>query len=192
MHVWYYYDGLHISLTTSRHLDHLLTPAECLDQNKAIRGVCLYKQIFICVQLKLFITLLKITLLILFNITFLYVHCGKVFETSYLPQNLLFRVFSITRIQIQRYWLRSWMCRGILGDEFNLQERLQLGTADHIIRDDFNAMNVVKPEKYMQKRGLSGNGYLKTSFVEIASAVEKMVLLVCPNFEKDDATTSDK
>ena len=32
----------------------------------------------------------------------------------------------------------------------------------------------------------------KTSFVEIASAVEKMVLLVCPNFEKDDATTSDK
>ena len=84
------------------------------------------------------------------------------------------------------------MCRGILGDEFNLQERLQLGTADHIIRDDLNAMNVVKPEKYMQKRGLSGNGYLKTSFVEIASAVEKMVLLVCPNFEKDDATTSDK
>ena len=53
-------------------------------------------------------------------------------------------------------------------------------------------MNVVKPEKYMQKRGLSENGYLKTSFVEIASAVEKMVLLVCPNFEKDDATTSDK
>ena len=64
--------------------------------------------------------------------------------------------------------------------------------ADHKIRDDFNALRVVKAEKYMQKRGLSESGYLKTSFVEIASAVEKMVLLVCPNFEKDDATTSDK
>ena len=28
--------------------------------------------------------------------------------------------------------------------------------------------------------------------MEIASAVENMVLLVCPNFEKDDATTSGK
>ena len=64
--------------------------------------------------------------------------------------------------------------------------------ADHIIRDDFNALKVVKAEKNMQKRGLSESGYLKTSSVEIASAVEKMVLLVCPNFEKDDATTSDK
>ena len=63
--------------------------------------------------------------------------------------------------------------------------------ADHIIKDDFNALKVVKAEKYMQKRGLSESGYLKT-FVEIASAVEKMVQLVCPNFEKDDATTSDK
>ena len=34
--------------------------------------------------------------------------------------------------------------------------------------------------------------YFTTLCVEIASAVENMVLLVCPNFEKDDATTSGK
>ena len=61
MHVWCCFDGLHISWTTSRHLDYLLTPAECLDQNKAIEGVC-------------------------YLFTFLYVHCGKVFESCYLPQ----------------------------------------------------------------------------------------------------------
>ena len=60
--------------------------------------------------------------------------------------------------------------------------------ADYIIRDDFNALKVVKAEKYMQKRGLSESGYLKTSFVEIASAVEKFVLRVNPYFE-DDATS---
>ena len=37
----------------------------------------------------------------------------------------------------------------------------------------------------MQERRVSESGYLKTSLMEIASAVERMVLPVAPNFEKD-------
>ena len=48
----------------------------------------------------------------------------------------------------------------------------------------FNAMNVAKLKIYLQERGVSVSGYLKTSLVEIASAVERMVLPVDPNFEK--------
>ena len=40
-------------------------------------------------------------------------------------------------------------------------------------------------KKYLQERGVSVSGYLKTSPVEIASAVERMVLAVDVNFEKD-------
>ena len=52
-------------------------------------------------------------------------------------------------------------------------------------KSDFNAMNVAELKKYLQERGVSVSGYLKTSLVEIASAVERMVLPVDPNFEKD-------
>ena len=37
-------------------------------------------------------------------------------------------------------------------------------------------------------RGVSVRGYLKTSLVEIASALERVVLPVDPNFEKDQTT----
>ena len=47
-------------------------------------------------------------------------------------------------------------------------------------------------KKYLQERGVSLSGYLKTSLVEIASAVERMVLPVDPNFEKDQTTDADK
>ena len=57
---------------------------------------------------------------------------------------------------------------------------------------DFNAMNVTELKKYLQERGVSVSGYLKTSLVEIASAVERMVLPVDPNFEKDQPTDADK
>ena len=48
-------------------------------------------------------------------------------------------------------------------------------------------MSVAELKKYLQKRGTSASGYLKTSLVEITSAVEKMVLPMDPNLEK--ATT---
>ena len=46
-------------------------------------------------------------------------------------------------------------------------------------------MDVAELKKYLQDRGVSVSGYLKSSLVEIAFAVERMVLLVDPNFEKD-------
>ena len=53
-------------------------------------------------------------------------------------------------------------------------------------------MNVAELKKYLQERGVSVSGYLKTSLVEIASAVERMVLPVDPNFEKNQPTDADK
>jgi len=59
-------------------------------------------------------------------------------------------------------------------------------------KSGFNAMNVAELKKYLQERGVSVSGYLKTSLVENASAVERMVLPVDPNFEKDQTTDADK
>ena len=42
-------------------------------------------------------------------------------------------------------------------------------------KSDFNAMNVAELKKYLQERGVSVSGDLKTTPVEIASAVERMV-----------------
>ena len=50
---------------------------------------------------------------------------------------------------------------------------------------DFKAMNVAELQIYLQDRGVSVSRYLKPSLVEIASAVERMVSPVDPNFEKD-------
>ena len=47
-------------------------------------------------------------------------------------------------------------------------------------------MNVAELKKYLQDRGILVSGYLKPSLVEIASAVEWMVLPVDSNFEKDE------
>ena len=47
-------------------------------------------------------------------------------------------------------------------------------------------------KKYLQERGVSVSGYLKTSLVEIACAVERMVLAVDPNFAKDQTSDADK
>ena len=51
-------------------------------------------------------------------------------------------------------------------------------------KSDFIAMNVAELKKYLQERGVSVSGYLKILLVEIAPAVERMVFLVDPNFEK--------
>ena len=54
-------------------------------------------------------------------------------------------------------------------------------------------MNVAELKKiYLQERGVSVSGYLKTLLVEIASVVERMVLPVDSNFKKDQTTDSDK
>ena len=54
---------------------------------------------------------------------------------------------------------------------------------------DFKAMTVAAIKKYLQERGVSVNGYLKSGLVEIAVAVEKMMLPLDPNFET--ASNSD-
>jgi len=43
----------------------------------------------------------------------------------------------------------------------------------------------------MQERRVSESGYLKTSLMEIASAVKRMVLPVDPNFEKDQTNNAE-
>ena len=43
----------------------------------------------------------------------------------------------------------------------------------------------------MQERRVSESGYLKTSLMEIASAVERVVLPVDPNFEKDQTNNAE-
>ena len=43
----------------------------------------------------------------------------------------------------------------------------------------------------MQERRVSESGYLKTSLMEIASAVERMVLPLDPNFEKDQTNNAE-
>ena len=55
--------------------------------------------------------------------------------------------------------------------------------ADHKSKADFNAMRA-ELKKYLQERGISASGYLKTSLVEITSSVGKVVLPVDSNFEK--------
>ena len=43
-------------------------------------------------------------------------------------------------------------------------------------------------KKYFQERGVSVGEHFKTLLVKMASAVERMVLPVDPNFEKDQTT----
>ena len=43
----------------------------------------------------------------------------------------------------------------------------------------------------MQERRVSESGHLKTSLMAIASAVKRMVLLVDPNFEKDETNDAE-
>jgi len=52
-------------------------------------------------------------------------------------------------------------------------------------------MNVAELKKYLQEQGVSVSGYLKTSLVEITSAVERMVLPVDPNFEEDQTNDAE-
>ena len=58
--------------------------------------------------------------------------------------------------------------------------------SENTISDKFRAMNVAGLKKYLRERGITSNGFLKPALVTIASAVEKMMLPIDPNFECDD------
>ena len=55
---------------------------------------------------------------------------------------------------------------------------------------DFNDMNLEEHKKYLHECGVSVSGYLKIA--GIVSAVERMVLPVDPNFEKDQTNEADE
>ena len=59
-----------------------------------------------------------------------------------------------------------------------------------VTKRDFHTMNVAELKKYLQERGVSVSGYL-ISLIEIAAAVEGMMLPVDPNFEKDKTNDAD-
>ena len=46
-------------------------------------------------------------------------------------------------------------------------------------------MTMLELKTYLRERGVRVNGYLKPALVNIAIAVEKMMLPVDPNFEKE-------
>ena len=53
-------------------------------------------------------------------------------------------------------------------------------------KEKFKQMNLANLKQYLQERGVTVNGYLKGALVEIACAVEKMMLPLDPNFEHDN------
>ena len=54
-------------------------------------------------------------------------------------------------------------------------------------------MTMAELKNYLRERGVTVIGYLKPALVEIAIAVEKMMLPIDPNFEKEDcAAVNDK
>ena len=57
---------------------------------------------------------------------------------------------------------------------------------------DFKNMSVIQQKEYLQKRGVSVSAYLKPALVEIATAVNKMMLLLNPNFEEKNTLENEK
>ena len=53
--------------------------------------------------------------------------------------------------------------------------------------EKFRSMNVASLKCYLQERGITVNGYLKPALVEIASAVERMMLPIDPYFQRDNS-----
>ena len=56
---------------------------------------------------------------------------------------------------------------------------------EHILKK-FKTMNVASIKNYLKERGVTVNGYLKPALVTIAAAVEKMMLPLDPNYERDN------
>ena len=57
---------------------------------------------------------------------------------------------------------------------------------------DFKSMSVIQLKEYIQKRGVSVSGYLKLARVEIATAVNKMMLPLNPKFEEKNTLENEK
>ena len=57
---------------------------------------------------------------------------------------------------------------------------------------DFKNMSVIQLKEYLQNRGASMSGYLKPAQVEIATAVNKMMLPFNPNFEEKKTLENEK
>ena len=55
----------------------------------------------------------------------------------------------------------------------------------------FKDMSVIQLKEYLQDRGVSVSGYLKPAFVEIATAVNKMMLPFRYNFEDKETFDND-
>ena len=49
-------------------------------------------------------------------------------------------------------------------------------------------MTMAELKIYLREQGVTVNGHLKPALVEIANAVEKMMLPIDPNLEKEDST----
>ena len=57
---------------------------------------------------------------------------------------------------------------------------------------DLNTMSVIQLKEYFQNCGVSVNGYLKPAQVEIATAVNKLMLPSNPNFEEKNMLENEK
>ena len=56
---------------------------------------------------------------------------------------------------------------------------------EHILKQ-FKTMNVASIKSYLKERGVTVNSYLKPALVTIAAAVEKMMLPLDPNYERNN------
>ena len=57
---------------------------------------------------------------------------------------------------------------------------------------DFKNISVIQLKEYLQNRGFSLSGYIKPALVKIATAVNKMMLPLNPNFEKKNTLENEK
>ena len=53
-------------------------------------------------------------------------------------------------------------------------------------------MSVIQLKEYLQNRGVNVSSYLKPALVEIATAVNKMMLPLNPNFEEKNTLENEK
>ena len=53
---------------------------------------------------------------------------------------------------------------------------------------NFRNMTMAELKIYLREQGVTVNGPLKPALFEIANAVEKIMLAIDPNFEKEDST----
>jgi hypothetical protein len=77
--------------------------------------------------------------------------------------------------------IKSWKSDGIKFKRLNLSADMSYSSLGSKM---FENMSVNDLKTYLRERGVSVNGYLKPALIEIANAVEKMMLPVVIEFEK--------